>query len=276
MMIKVGGASFSYGKGDVFQNVNLQVNRGEIYCLLGPNGCGKSTLILCMLGVLKPAAGNISLNGQNIRDLQPRDIARLAAYIPQVHEKPFPYRVIDVVLMGRTAYSGTFSPPSAQDRMIAEEALEKAGIAQFAERPYTQLSGGETQLVMVARALAQQTPILILDEPTSHLDFHNELYFLQSIVRLVQESQLTVVMATHSPNHAFYFEGAGINTRLGLMNHQSIAVQGNPSAVLTEENMATTFNIQSKLIGYNWKGAELKQIIPLETAPFTPVKEVKP
>ncbi|MEN8614443.1 ABC transporter ATP-binding protein [Dehalogenimonas sp. THU2] len=272
-MINVTNASFSYGKGDVFRDVNLQVNRGEIYCLLGPNGCGKSTLILCILGVLKTANGSVSLDGQDIRDLKPRDIARLAAYIPQVHEKPFPYKVIDVVLMGRTAYSGTFSPPSAQDRIIAEEALAKAGIAQFAERPYTQLSGGETQLVIVARALAQQTPILVLDEPTSHLDFHNELYFLQSIVRLVQESNLTVVMATHSPNHAFYFEGSGINTRVGLMNHQIIAVQGSPSAALTEENMAKTFNIRSKVVCYQWEGVDLKQIIPLEITDTVPERK---
>ena len=107
--------------------------------------------------------------------MKPRMVAREIAYIPQIHDKPFPFKVIDIVLMGRVAYTGMFSIPADEDMMIAEEALQKVGIIQYRDRPYTQLSGGETQLVLVARALAQQTPILIMDEPTAHLDFRNEL-----------------------------------------------------------------------------------------------------
>jgi iron complex transport system ATP-binding protein len=127
------------------------------------------------------------------------------------------------------------------------------------------LSGGETQLVLVARALAQQTPILIMDEPTAHLDFRNELNFLEAIVKLVKDSSLTIVMATHFPNHAFYFEGTGIKSGLALMNNKSITIKGNPVEVLTEENMENVFNIKSKLISYTWKDETLKQIVPLET-----------
>jgi iron complex transport system ATP-binding protein len=264
-MIKVSNATFSYGKENVFEDISLEIRRGQIFCLFGPNGCGKTTLLHCMLGMLGLASGNITLAGSDVSRLKPQEIARLAAYIPQMHEKPFPYKVIDMVLMGRAAYTGMFSVPTAKDRKIAEEVLERLGIAHFRDRPYTQLSGGETQLVLVARALAQQTPMLLMDEPTAHLDFRNELYFLETIARLVQDTGLTIVMATHFPNHAFYFEGTSIESGLALMNDRKIAVQGPPAAVLTEENMARTFNIKSKVISYESQGKKVRQIVPLET-----------
>jgi len=264
-IIDVRNATFSYGRENVFENIDLEINAGEVFCLFGPNGCGKSTLILCMLGVLPLSNGQISLGNRNVRGMKPSEVAKVAAYIPQSHEKPFPYKAIDVVLMGRTAHTATFSPPSPADRKIAEEALEKVGIAEFRDRPYTQLSGGETQLVLVARALAQQTPILIMDEPTAHLDFRNELNFLETIVNLVKDSGLTIIMATHFPNHAFYFEGTGVQSGLALMNNRNISVKGNPLEVLTEENMEHVFNIKSKIISYTWKTETLRQIVPLET-----------
>lgn len=265
-IINVNNATFSYGRENVFENIDLEINAGEVFCLLGPNGCGKSTLILCMLGVLPLSNGQISLGNRNVKNMKPSDVAKIAAYIPQSHEKPFPYKAIDIVLMGRTAHTATFSPPTPADRKIAEEALEKVGITEFRDRPYTQLSGGETQLVLVARALAQQTPILIMDEPTAHLDFRNELNFLETIVNLVKGSGLTIIMATHFPNHAFYFEGIGVRAGLALMNNRSIAVKGNPFEVLTEENMENVFNIKSKIISYTWNDETFRQIVPLETS----------
>ena len=166
--------------------------------------------------------------------------------------------------MGRTAYTGIFSLPSAEDKRIAEEALETVGISDFRDRPYTQLSGGETQLVLVARALAQQTPILIMDEPTSHLDFRNELIILETVVKLVNLTGITVVIATHSPNHPFYFEGSGAGTTVALMNNTEIAALGTPSDVLTEKNMSGTFNVSSRVISYDWKERHMKQLVPLK------------
>jgi iron complex transport system ATP-binding protein len=264
-MITVSKATFSYGNGNVFENINLDINKGEIFCLFGPNGCGKSTLIQCILGILRLSSGSISLRGRDVSTLKPQEIAREVAYIPQMHEKPFPYKVIDIVLMGRAAYTGLFSIPSAEDRRIAEEVIEMVGLTQFSNRPYTQLSGGETQLVLVARALAQQTPILIMDEPTAHLDFRNELSFLETITRLVREIDKTIIMATHYPNHAVYFEGSETVSEIGLMNNQKIAVQGAPGSVLTEGNMAEVFNIESKVLLYEWMGKNLKQLVPLKT-----------
>lgn len=249
----------------MFEDINLEINKGQIFCLFGPNGCGKSTLIQCMLGILRLSSGNITLGGKDVNTLNPQEVAKKAAYIPQLHEKPFPYKVIDVVLMGRAAYTGIFSRPTTRDRIIAEEMLEKVGIAHFKERPYTQLSGGETQLVLVARALAQQTPVLIMDEPTAHLDFRNELNFLETTTKLVQDTDLTIVMATHFPNHAFYFEGTNASSGLALMNQKKITVRGSPQEVLTEENMVKTFSIESRVLYYEWKERNLRQIIPLKT-----------
>ena len=264
-MIKVTNASFAYGKEEVFHNINLEIKKGEIFCLFGPNGCGKSTLIHCMLGMLTLSSGGIILAGKDVRGLKPREIARAAAYIPQIHEKPFPFKVMDMVLMGRTAYTGIFSVPTARDRAIAEEMLERVGMSHFKDRPYTQLSGGETQLVLVARALAQQTPVLIMDEPTAHLDFRNELKFLETILKLVQDTDLTIVMATHFPNHAFYFEGSNLKSQLAMMNDKRIIAQGSPLSVLTEENMERTFKVRSKVVSYESHGRQLRQIVPLET-----------
>ena len=263
-MIKVKNATFAYDKENIFQNINLEINEGEIFCLFGPNGCGKSTLIQCILGILRLSEGSIALRGKDVSTLKPPQIAREAAYIPQLHEKPFPFKVIDVVLMGRAAYMGMFSVPSAEDKKIADEALDKVGISHFRERPYTQLSGGETQLVLVARALAQQTPLLIMDEPTAHLDFRHELSFLETTGKLARETGITVIMATHFPNHAFYFEGFNIKSTVALMNHKKIDIQGTPSEVLTEENMSTTFNIESKVLPYTWKEQSMRQIVPLK------------
>lgn len=264
-LIKVEKASFAYGPQKVLDNIDLEINEGEIFCLFGPNGCGKTTLIQCLLGISKLDKGVIRLRGRDIRDMKTAEIARELAYIPQIHEKPFPYKVIDVVLMGRVSYTGLFSLPKREDRKIAEEALERVGMFKFRDKPYTQLSGGETQLVMVARALTQETPILIMDEPTAHLDFRHELSFLETIVHLVKDTKITVVMATHFPNHAFYFENSNIRARIALMNDRMFFAQGRPAEVLTELNMYNIFKIKSKLISHEWEEGELRQILPIKT-----------
>ena len=148
---------------------------------------------------------------------------------------------------------------------MAEEALAKVGLLKYKDRPYTQISGGETQLVLVARALAQKTPVLVMDEPTSHLDFRNELKFLETIAQLAEETRITVIMATHFPNHAFYFETGNSKTKIALMNNQRFTVQGSPSEVLNEANMLQTFNIKSAVVNFPWESGHVKQIVPLKT-----------
>lgn len=265
-LIELRNLTFGYGEQDLFTGLELRINAGEVFCLLGPNGCGKTTLLDCILGLLRPRQGEILLHGKNIKHLNRETIARQIAYVPQVHEKTFPYKVLDIVLMGRAAYTKMFSSPTQEDLTVAEEALAMVGIERLKERRYTQLSGGEGQLVMVARALAQKTPLIIMDEPTAHLDFKHELTIMETIVKLVQETNLTVLMSTHFPNHTFYFENNKLKTRLALMSQGKFLATGKPSAVLTEKNLKLLYHINAQVVSYSLPdNTELKQVIPVST-----------
>ncbi|HBQ27174.1 MAG TPA: iron ABC transporter ATP-binding protein [Syntrophomonas sp.] len=265
-LIEARGVSFGYNGIPLFQDINFSIEPGELFCLLGPNGCGKTTLLDCILGHLKPLSGEILLNGSNINRTRPEQIARQIAYVPQTHEKTFPYRVMDVVLMGRAAYIGIFGRPGEEDLAIVEEALATVGITHLRDRRYTQLSGGEVQLVMVARALAQKTPVIVMDEPTAHLDFKHELVIMEKVVELVREQGLAILMATHFPNHCFYFENSGLATRVAMMTNINFLAVGSPSDVLSEENLQQLYNVNTRVVSFPVDTKqELKQIIAIST-----------
>ena len=227
LAVQVKNASFSYGKKQVFHDISFNVKKGEVFCIIGPNGCGKTTLLDCILGLLKINTGEILVGKVNIKKTKPQELAERVAYVPQTHERRFPYKVEDIVLMGRASKTKIFSSPNSEDKEIAKKAMEKVGILELADSPYTQISGGQCQLVMIARALAQESEIIIMDEPTAHLDFKNELILLETVVNLVRENNITVIMATHFPNHAYYFETNNIPTTLALMNNGT-REDGNP------------------------------------------------
>ncbi|MCI8646129.1 MAG: ABC transporter ATP-binding protein [Firmicutes bacterium] len=261
-IIEVKDAAFSYdGKRMIFEHVGLQAAEGEILCIIGPNGCGKSTLIDCMLGLNKLKAGQIFISGREAEALTPREFAEQVAYVPQGHRTTFAYTVLDIVTMGRTYASRTFAPPGKEQRKIAREALKQVGLSGFEDREYTRLSGGELQLVMIARAIAQQSRLLIMDEPTAHLDFTHELNVMEVITRLVKEQGLSIIMATHFLNQAYYLENAGANTRVALMNDGGLAMTGTPSQVLTQENLEQNFCIITEIVESEF--GERKYILPL-------------
>lgn len=265
-LIEARGVSFGYNGIPLFQDINFSIEPGELFCLLGPNGCGKTTLLDCILGHLKPLSGEILLDGSSIIRIRPEQIARQIAYVPQTHEKTFPYRVMDVVLMGRAAYIGIFGRPGEEDLAIVEEALATVGITHLRDRRYTQLSGGEVQLVMVARALAQKTPVIVMDEPTAHLDFKHELVIMEKVVELVREQGLAILMATHFPNHCFYFENSGLATRVAMMTNINFLAVGSPSDVLSEENLQQLYNVNTRVVSFPVDTKqELKQIIAIST-----------
>lgn len=262
--VEVVNAGYGYTHESIFEDLNLEVDRGQLFCLFGPNGSGKSTLLQCLTGVLRLKGGEIYLHGERVSKLNPGQIARRVAYIPQIHERSFPYTVREFVLMGRTPFIKLFSAPSSADVAACEEAVQTVGMEGYLDRPYTQLSGGELQLVIIARALAQGTSMIIMDEPTSHLDFRNDLAVLELIVKLVRERGLTVLIATHFPNHAFYFENNGLPVVAGLMADRKVAAVGLPSQVLTEANMRQIFRIDSKLVSFASPSNGIhKQLIPL-------------
>lgn len=196
------GLSFRFGDREVLKAVSFEIPRGQFTIVLGRNGSGKSTLLKIMAGLLKPAGGTLRVMGRNLAELSLGERARIIGYLPQFHRPVFPFAVEDVVLTGRASHVRLL--PGATDRDIARQALEKAGISHLRSRPFTELSGGEQQLVMIARVLAQEPQLILLDEPTTHLDFLNQARLLRLINAFV-DSGLAVVAVLHDPNLAFLY-----------------------------------------------------------------------
>ncbi|MGV8905815.1 MAG: ABC transporter ATP-binding protein [Acetobacterium sp.] len=258
--------NLSFGYGDrplIFNDISFDVKPGEVFCIIGPNGCGKSTLIDCILGINQVKSGSIDVSGQNLKDLKPRQFAEHIAYVPQSHTKTFPYSVLDIVVMGRTFATKMFSSPSEKQRSRARASLDQVGLNGFEDRLYTELSGGELQLVLIARALTQESQLLVMDEPTAHLDFRHELMVMEIIAMLVKEKGLSIIMATHYLNQAFYLENAGVKTRVALMNQGGFDTIGTPTEVLTKEKLQEVFKIITTLGTTVEDGTTRKYIVPL-------------
>ncbi|MGC1573750.1 MAG: ABC transporter ATP-binding protein [Pseudolabrys sp.] len=201
MNIEGRGLTIGYPDRTVGSGLDVALSTGEVLALLGPNGGGKTTLLKTLLGLLKPKAGEVRLGDKPLDNYSIRERARVVAYVPQVHISTFAFTVETVVLMGRTAHGSLFTRPSGQDRAVAHAALERFGIAALASRPYTMISGGERQLVLLARALAQEPQFIVLDEPTASLDFGNQGKVMREI-RALAKSGHGVLFTTHDPNHA--------------------------------------------------------------------------
>jgi iron complex transport system ATP-binding protein len=199
----LSGENLSIGYRDrlVGSGLDLRLSTGEVLALLGPNGGGKTTLLKTLIGLLQPRSGEVRLGDRRLGSYTSRDRARLIAYVPQSHAATFAFTVEAVVLMGRTAHGGLFSRPTTRDREIAARMLQRFGITHLADRPYTMISGGERQLALLARALAQEPQFIVLDEPTASLDFGNQGRVMQEI-RALSASGHGVLFTTHDPNHA--------------------------------------------------------------------------
>jgi iron complex transport system ATP-binding protein len=201
MMLAGHNLTIGYPDRVVGSGLDVTFNKGEVLALLGPNGGGKTTLLKTLLGLLAPKGGEVRLDDKPLAAHSIRERARLIAYVPQTHVATFAFTVQAVVLMGRAAHGNLFSRPSAADRAVAAAVLERLGIAALADRPYTMNSGGERQLVLLARALAQEPHFVVLDEPTASLDFGNQGKVLREIRALAQSGH-GVLFTTHDPNHA--------------------------------------------------------------------------
>ncbi len=237
MRLEAIDLSFGYPERLVGQGANLAMAPGEILCLLGPNGSGKTTLFKTLLGLLPARGGTVRIGGRPIGTFKRPELARLIAYVPQAQAAPFPYTTLDLVLMGRVAHRGVFAGPTRQDRDIAGEALDQLGILDLAQRDVTRLSGGQRQLVVVARAIAQAAPLIVMDEPTASLDFGNQVVVLNHVKRLAAQGT-GVVLSTHNPDHAF-----AIANRVILMQDGELLVQGTPSEVLTAQRLQQVYGV---------------------------------
>ena len=245
MKLEVRAARCGYPGGPaILEQVSFTVETGEICCLLGPNGAGKTTLFKSLLGLLKLQGGEIRIDGEDISRWSPRRMAQTAAYVSQLHVPPFPYLVKDVVLLGRVPSTGYFGQPGAMDREIAEQAMEDMGVIRYRDTPYTDLSGGERQLVMIARALAQEPALLVLDEPTASLDYGNMIRVMEKI-RALKERGYAVVMTTHLPDQAFLC-GASVV----LLRRDGPLLFGPAEQVVTEKNLQEAYGVRVKIMEF--------------------------
>ena len=242
MMITVENLSHSYKKHPVLEQVSFQAEPG-LTMVLGPNGVGKSTLFKCLLGLERSYTGSIRYDGQEVSDLSPRQLAHIAAYIPQMSHPAFGYPVYDVVLMGTGGRLAPYAAPGRRERQAAEHALELAGITHLAQRDFLKLSGGEQQLVMVARALAQQTDVLVMDEPTASLDYGNQIRILETVRSLARQGY-TVLLSTHDPQSALTY-----GDRVLALYQGRVQAYGAPRDVLTGQLLHTLYGIEARVEG---------------------------
>ena len=229
----------------IFRGYSAEVQRGSIFALLGPNGSGKTTLLKILLGALKPTSGTVAID-------------RRSAFVPQLFQVTFDYTVLDMVLMGRARQVGLFSQPSPQDEEAAMASLDRFGIAGFAQHAFHELSGGERQLVIFARALVSEAEILILDEPTSALDLRNQIVVLDWITRLSHQDGLTVVFTTHHPHHALAVADNAL-----LMFGGTNYARGVATDVLSEENLHKLYGVDIKHLPFEHKGQQHETLVPV-------------
>ena len=241
-MLEVNNVSCGYGEREVIHGVSFTLQAGNILCLLGANGSGKTTLFKAILGLLPVTGGRICFENNDISRWSRRKVAQTFAYVPQAHTPPFAFTVRDVVLMGRSSHLDLFSSPGRRDREIVEEALCSLNIAHLGPTRYTELSGGERQLVLIARALAQQAQVVVMDEPASNLDFGNQIRVLSQIKKLAAGG-LTLLITTHSPNHAF--ECA---SQVAVLKAGRLLAHGRPQEILTERCLEQVYAVPLQIV----------------------------
>ncbi|MBI9107016.1 MAG: ABC transporter ATP-binding protein [Spirochaetales bacterium] len=257
--IELYETAFSYGQKPVFTDVSGKINRGEVVCLLGANGCGKTTLMKCMNGLLTFGSGKAFIFGKDLYSLNSKDLAMKSAFVFQGYSQVFSYSVTDIVLTGRGPHLGFFSFPGKADKQKALSILENMHISHLSSRYFPTLSGGEQQLIMIARALAQEPSILFLDEPASALDFGNQQYLLRTIKSLADVYGITIVMSTHYPNHALT-----VADKIWAMKDGRIISSGSPLEVLTEENIYKLYKVPARVVEVRESGINSFAVIPLD------------
>ena len=251
-MLSINDVSIRYEARTVLRHISLDVNAGEVLALIGPNGVGKSTLIRTCSGTLKPIGGRVTIDGQDVHRLRVEDRAKLIAVVPQAVRLPEMFTVFETVLMGRTPYLGWLGRESEQDRSAVQAALERTATLELADRPIGELSGGEQQRMLIARALAQAARILLLDEPTAHLDLKHQASVLGLICDLAHVENYAVLIALHDLNLAAQYAD-----RVALLSNSTLAAIGAPEEVLTEENLSPAYGLRITVYEHPAHGAPL-------------------
>jgi len=255
-MLEIKNLSCGYEK-TILENISFTGESGDIVCILGANGSGKSTLIKTIVGLLEPHSGDVFIENENIKNWSWKKRAQSISYIPQTFSSTFQYKGIDIVLMGRTSYLGLASSPSEKDLEIAEKSMEKLKILHLKDKVYSKMSGGERQLVKIAQALAQESKIIVMDEPTNNLDFGNQITMLNHLKQCA-EMGMTVVMATHFPDQALAY-----GTKALLVKNGEVEVIPNPKENITEKDLQNLYNVNIKIFELDFKDTTMKMCLPV-------------
>lgn len=243
MVYEVKDLCFAYpgSSRTVLDDVSLEIENGSVLSILGPNGAGKSTLLNCMMNLLNPRSGSISVNGRDIQTMSAQELAKTVSFVPQNLKPVFGYSVLEFVLMGRAPLISALGRPGKEDKLAAYEALEKMGLSHLAERPYTEISGGEMQQASIARAIVRKPQVILFDEPTAHLDFGNQLRTLKVIKELSREGYTTVI-TTHNPDHAIMLGGGA-----AILDRDGKITVGSTDELLTEERLSRVYNAELRI-----------------------------
>lgn len=253
MILEVKDLAFSYHKSarEIFHDVSIQLAQGEVLTILGPNGAGKSTLLNCLANLLKPTRGKILLNGKSHAEMSFREVAKVLGYVPQNHTATYSYLVRDFVVMGRSPHLGMMKRPGKKDYAIADEVIRELGIEKYADRPYTEISGGERQQALIARAIVQEPQIIMFDEPTNHLDFGNQLRTIAKIQDLANKGY-AVIMTTHMPNHAIMLGG-----KTAILDRYGTLVCGKTEEIITDEILKEIYQVDVRVVNVAEAGGKV-------------------
>ncbi|MDD6289685.1 MAG: ABC transporter ATP-binding protein [Eggerthellales bacterium] len=261
-LLQVKGLKCGYGKKnpvEIVHGVDFCVDKGEFLCVIGSNGCGKTTTLKAVMGLLPAMAGQVLISGQDVHVMNEKEKARHFAYIPQAHTPPFPFSVADVVMMGRTPYVNKLSRVTKRDRMVAGKALDLLGIRHLAKAEYTNLSGGQRQLVLIARALAQESDMLIMDEPTAALDFGNQ-HLVLSCMKTLSKLGKAVVMVTHDPDHALFCAD-----RVLVMGKGKVIKEGTAAECITTDVLQQIYGATARVVDVEVEPGRIERVVvPLQ------------
>ncbi len=231
---------FKYGQKDILNNISFSVESSSFCAILGRNGSGKTTLLHCLNGVLKPSSGKVLIESSDIASMSQRQIAKQISLVPQEHIEIFPFKVIDVVVMGRAPFIGMTKTPAKHDYSYAMDALIRLNAKELAQKNFNRISGGERQIVLLAMALVQASRIMLLDEPTNHLDFNNQYHLLGRIKNLCKTKGLSVVASMHDPNMAMLFADKVI-----MIKNRRVMADGPADKVMTRVNINELYDTKT-------------------------------
>lgn len=257
MKLEAEHLAFSYGKRQVLKDISLTLDQGQVLCVLGPNGVGKSTLFRCILGLQRGYHGSVRLDGREVSTMKPKELAHCIAYIPQFSGSVFQYSVLHTVLMGTTSQLNTMANPGEAQEKAAMNALERLGIAHLKDRQADTLSGGERQLVLIARALAQNSPLLLMDEPTASLDYGNAVRVMEMVSSLAEQGY-GIILSTHEPDQAMSW-----GTQALVVQEGRVAAFGTPEEAITEDLLSQVYGVPIRIESLMVDGDPHRVCVPL-------------